>query len=157
MKSKKNILLMMMLIFAFMLAACSTGRPSASEGGSSAESEGSMRETGSENDGALTERSSVLSDSTQTEGSVLVAYFSHTGNTKQVAQQIADLTGGSLAEIQRAEKYGDLQEEAEAEILESIRPEITVSMDDITDYDTVFVGYPIWLAYHKLIQCTQLA
>lgn len=77
-------------------------------------------------------------------GNVLIAYFSHTGNTEEVAGQIADLTGGTLAEIQRAEEYGDLQEEAEAEILEGVHPEITVSVDNVEDYDTIFVGYPIW-------------
>ena len=73
---------------------------------------------------------------------VLIAYFSHTGNTEEVAGQIADLTGGTLAEIHRAEEYGDLQEEAEAEILEGVHPEITVSVDNVEDYDTIFVGYP---------------
>ena len=75
---------------------------------------------------------------------ILVAYFSHTGNTEEVAQIIADYTGGDLAEIQRAEEYGDLEEEAEAEILNGVQPEITVSVDSIAEYDTVFVGYPIW-------------
>ena len=73
-----------------------------------------------------------------------MAYFSHTGNTEEVAQQIADLTGGTLAEIQRAEEYGNLQEEAEAEILDGVHPEITVSAENVQDYDTIFVGYPIW-------------
>ena len=64
--------------------------------------------------------------------------------TEEIALQIADLTGGVLAEIQRAEEYGDLQEEAEAEILEGVRPKITISIENVEDYDTVFVGYPIW-------------
>lgn len=53
---------------------------------------------------------------------------------------IAEYTGGTLAEIQRAEEYGDLQEEAEAEILDGVHPEITVSVDSIEGYDTIFVG-----------------
>lgn len=32
-------------------------------------------------------------------------------------------------------------------------PELKESNLDISGYDTVFVGYPIWLAYHNLIQC----
>ena len=83
--------------------------------------------------------------SEETAGSdILVAYFSYTGNTKEAAQVIADSTGGTLAEIQRAEEYGDLEEEAEAEILDGVHPEITVSVDNVSDYDTIFVGYPIW-------------
>lgn len=77
-------------------------------------------------------------------GGILVACFSNTGNTEEVAQQIAGLTGGTLAEIQRAEPYGDLRQEAEAEIQNGERPAITVSVDNVEDYDTIFVGYPIW-------------
>ena len=78
------------------------------------------------------------------QGNVLVAYFSHMGNTEAVAEQIAERTGGTLAQIQRAEEYADLQQEAEAEILQGVRPEITVSADNVEEYDTIFVGYPIW-------------
>ena len=78
------------------------------------------------------------------QGNVLVAYFSHTGNTEAVAEQIAERTGGTLAQIQRAEDYADLQQEAEEEFLQGVRPEITVSVDNVEEYDTIFVGYPIW-------------
>ena len=78
------------------------------------------------------------------QGNVLVAYFSHTGNTEAVAGQIAERTGGTLAQIQRAEEYAALQQEAEEEILQGVRPEITVSVDNVEEYDTIFVGYPIW-------------
>lgn len=78
------------------------------------------------------------------QGNMLVAYFSHTGNTEAVAEQIAERTGGTLAQIQRAEEYADLQQEAEEEILQGVRPEITVSVDNVEEYDTIFVGYPIW-------------
>lgn len=69
-----------------------------------------------------------------------MAYFSHTGNTEEVAGQIAGLTGGTLAEIQRAEEYEDLQEEAEHEILGGVHPEITVSADNVEDYGIIL--YP---------------
>jgi len=75
---------------------------------------------------------------------ILVAYFSHTGHTREVAELIAGYTGGDLAEIKRAEEYGDLQEEAEVEIQDGVHPEITVSVSNVTDYETIFVGYPIW-------------
>lgn len=83
-------------------------------------------------------------DTTENNGGILIAYFSHTGNTAEAAQAIAEYTGGDLAEIKRAEEYGDLQEEAEVEIQDGIHPEITVSVSNVGDYDTVFVGYPIW-------------
>ena len=83
-----------------------------------------------------------------TDGNVLVAYFSYSGNTKEVAEQISELTGGTLAEIQRKEAYptnnDEFTEMAENEIKNGDRPEITISVDNVEEYDTVFVGYPIW-------------
>lgn len=79
-----------------------------------------------------------------TTDNVLVAYFSQTGNTEAVANQIADRTGGTLAEIERAEPYRDLRVEAKAEIENGERPTITFSVDNVEDHDTIFVGYPIW-------------
>ena len=75
---------------------------------------------------------------------VLVAYFSQTGNTEEVAQRIADYTGGDLAEIQRAAPYQNLQSEAPAEIESGARPAITVDVDSIDEYEVIFIGYPIW-------------
>ena len=75
---------------------------------------------------------------------ILVAYFSNSGNTEEAAQLIAERTGGTLAEIQRAVPYDDLQAEAEEEINAGARPEITVDVEDISDYEMIFVGYPIW-------------
>ena len=75
---------------------------------------------------------------------VLVAYVSQTGATERVARQIAEQTGGDLAEIQRAPPYGDFQTEARAEIDGHAHPDITVDAEDLEPYDVVFVGYPIW-------------
>lgn len=75
---------------------------------------------------------------------VLVAYFSYTGNTEEVAELIADYTGGDLAEIRRAQPYGDLYTEAEAEINDGARPDITVDVDGLDAYEVIFIGYPIW-------------
>ena len=141
MKSKRTILIpILLLALTFVLTACSSNRSENSENTSPIEENTSGAAAESEE----ATPSLPPSDPEQTDGSVLVAYFSYTGNTEEVARQIADLTGGTLAEIQRAEEYGDLQEEAEAEIIDGVHPEITVSTDNVEDYDTIFVGYPIW-------------
>ena len=141
MKSKRTILIpILLLALTFVLTACSSNRSENSENTSPIEENTSGAAAGSEE----ATPSLPPSDPEQTDGSVLVAYFSYTGNTEEVARQIADLTGGTLAEIQRAEEYGDLQEEAEAEIIDGVHPEITVSTDNVEDYDTILVGYPIW-------------
>lgn len=132
MKIKRSMLAFTMtMVLSFMLAACGSapgGSPAASEAASG------------DNSTSL----SAESDSTSESNNILVAYFSHTGNTEEAAQKIAEYTGGDLVEIQRAEEYENLNEEAEAEILDDVHPDITVSVENIADYDTVFVGYPIW-------------
>lgn len=75
---------------------------------------------------------------------VLVAYFSQTGTTERVAQQIAEYTNGDLAEIERAQPYGNLQSEAKAEIDNGTHPGITVDASNPDEYDVIFIGYPIW-------------
>lgn len=137
-----------MLTLSFVLAACGNSKSSA-ETSSAADETETVTETlqTKEPTEDMNEEHTEEPETSETNvsgGNVLVAYFSYTGNTQEVAQIIAEYTGGDLAEIQRAEEYGDLQEEAEAEILDGVHPDITVSVDSIERYDTIFVGYPIW-------------
>ena len=83
---------------------------------------------------------------------VLVAYFSCTGTTKAVAEKIAELTGGDLYEIVPAVPYtsADLNYNnsncrANREMNDpSARPAIAGNGIDLSAYDTVILGYPIW-------------
>ena len=67
---------------------------------------------------------------------VLVAYFSASGVTKGVAQQLAEVTGGTLHEIKPAQLYTEADK--------SSRPAITDKLTNMKDYDVVYVGFPIW-------------
>ena len=95
----------------------------------------------------------------------LVAYFSASGTTARAAKAIAQAVGGDLYEIRPAVPYtaADLdwtnkQSRSSLEMQDTAcRPALAAAVENIQQYDTVFVGFPIWLAYHKLIQCTQLA
>ena len=95
----------------------------------------------------------------------LVAYFSATGNTRAVAESLAALTGADLYEIVPADPYteddldyGNSESRTSLEMDDpDARPEIAGEPLDLTGYTTLYLGYPIWLAYHKLIQCTQIA
>ena len=128
---RKNLLLfVIVLTFSLVLSAC----------GSSNHDEGTFS-AGRESDAALSQEE-VTEDGSENNGNILIAYFSHTGNTREAARAIADYTGGELAEIKRTEEYEDLQEEAEVEIKDGVHPEITVSISNVEDYDTIFVGYP---------------
>ena len=87
-------------------------------------------------------------------GSVLVVYYSATGNTENAASYIAQATGGDLFEITPAEPYtsDDLNWTDENSRVtrehadKSLRDvELTTTQVENWDsYDTVFIGYPIW-------------
>lgn len=82
----------------------------------------------------------------------LVVYFSCTGNTKSVAEKIADICSADIYEIVPAEpytsddlNYNDDNCRANREMNdENARPEIGSQSIDLSGYDTVFIGYPIW-------------
>ena len=83
---------------------------------------------------------------------ILIACFSCTGNTKAAAERIAALTGGDLYEIVPTEPYSsaDLNYNnsgcrANREMNDpAVRPAIGSDKVDISAYDTVIIGYPIW-------------
>lgn len=85
---------------------------------------------------------------TQSGSKILVAYFSWSGNTKKVAEMIAEETGADLFEITPktpyTEDYDTLVDQAQEEQKENARPEIANTVDNWDSYDTVFVGYPNW-------------
>ena len=88
----------------------------------------------------------------ETESKALVVYFSCTGNTKAVAEKIAQLTGADLYEIVPAEPYTDEDLNynndscrANREMNDpAARPAIGSNTVEISAYDTVYIGYPIW-------------
>lgn len=168
---KRAISVLLSLTMLFSLTACGgNGNSSSSQASSSApessavESSASQPSSSSESEvssevSSQAPSSSEVSNEAQSEdtgsgSSVLVVYYSATGNTEQVAQYIADSTGGDLFEIQPVEPYTDddlnwtddnsrvSQEHAD----ESLRDVELVAdtVDNWDQYDTVFIGYPIW-------------
>ena len=79
---------------------------------------------------------------------VLVAYFSHSGNTRAMARQIAEATGGDLFEIVPAAaypaEYGAVVDQAKKEIGGGVRPALKGRLPDVGAYDVIFVGSPCW-------------
>ena len=79
-------------------------------------------------------------------GKTLVIYFSATGNTKAAAEAIAAATGGDLLELEPAEPYtsADLDyNNAGSRVSRDVALKIT-TVANWADYDTVYIGYPIW-------------
>ena len=82
------------------------------------------------------------------QGGILVAYFSHTGNTETIANMIAEYTGGDLFQVETTtvypDEYNDLIAQARQEQDDDARPELASSVEDMDAYDTIFIGYPNW-------------
>jgi len=79
---------------------------------------------------------------------ILVAYFSHSGNTRALANQIQKSAGGDSFEIQAVEPYPDDYDacvrQAKEELNSGYKPALKTRVENITAYDVVFIGYPIW-------------
>ena len=164
MKMKKMLSVIMVSILTFSLAGCGrnetdSGRDSAAadENTVSQEPAGTGEtdpEPALENepDGSETEPAATAGSN------ALVVYFSWSGNTENVANAIVDQTGADVFAIIPEEAYIDdyntLLDVAAEEKESGARPAIAGNIEDISQYDIIYVGYPNWLAYHNLIQCT---
>lgn len=85
-------------------------------------------------------------------GKSLVAYFSASGVTAKVAEKLAGAIGADLYEIEPEQKYTgadlnwmDKKSRSSVEMNDrSARPAIGTKVDNMEQYSTVFVGFPIW-------------
>lgn len=75
---------------------------------------------------------------------VLIAYFSYSGTTRGVANAISEKTGGDLFEISPQDGYSNVYLESNSEIRRNERPVLTDTVENMEEYDIVFVGYPVW-------------
>ena len=82
----------------------------------------------------------------------LVAYFSASGTTKRIAEMVAEAAGADLYEIEPTVPYTkadlnwmDKKSRSSVEMTDKkIRPEITDTNAKISEYDEIFLGFPIW-------------
>lgn len=160
---KKNIF-MIVLTMAVLLSATACGNTS-QEG--SRNTNGTTSQGGSA--GNQTDKGKASEVTVPKDGKVLVAYFAVAensdvdavssasvsdvnGETKgrmtALAEMIQEKTGGDLFSIKTSVKYpGDgetLVEYAQKEQDEDARPELTSHIDNLDDYNVIFVGFPIW-------------
>ena len=161
---KKFVTILLALVMVFALAACAGNTESTENSGNTGSSQNAEdpsttpSDAGNESD-ASGEAPSEPADSTDSsseqepEGSkILVAYFSATNNTEGVAQKLADGLGADLYEITPEQPYTDADldygnsgSRSSVEMNDpSARPAITGSVENMEQYDVVFIGYPIW-------------
>ena len=143
MKKITSILLALVLVFSF--AACSNNSDNSASTANSTTSTPAGKQSTDESSDNNTDSSS---------NSKIVVYYSATGSTKAVADTIADTTGADLFEITPVVPYtsddlnwtNDNSRVSVEHNDESKRdvPLTKTTPDNWADYDTVFIGYPIW-------------
>lgn len=126
---KKFFVILLCLICTFVLAAC-----------------------GSSSTNQESESSSESSSSST--GKTLVVYYSGTGNTERAANYIAEATGADVFKIEPKEPYSDTDldyTDDNSRVVQEYNDEskrtvelATTTPENWEDYDTVFIGYPIW-------------
>ncbi len=138
---KRTIFAVFAVICAFSVltfAACSESEPADNQQ-STEENNNNESSTPSENTG---------------ESNILIAYFSATGSTENVAEYIAEATGGTLFQLVPVDEYtsADLNYNSTSSRVyqeyldESLRDIelVSTTVENWADYDVVFIGYPIW-------------
>lgn len=79
---------------------------------------------------------------------ILIAYYTVSGNTKEVAEAIQKDIGGDLYQIETVTVYPSIKKElsaqAKREISAGFKPELKTPLPDISQYDIIFVGSPCW-------------
>lgn len=165
----KNVFLVLTLLtFLFSFSACSsntTGTNSASSAQSQLSNDqvSPVLETNEPNSSSLPEESLVPEDSSLPDESLvpedsslsdesvpqsLVVYFSWSGNTKNVAEAIQAQTDSDIFEIVPTVPYSDDYDTvvnfAQEEQRNNARPAISENIENIEQYDIIYVGFPNW-------------
>jgi flavodoxin len=140
---KKMLASALTLIMALSLTACS-GNNSGGQAGNgpnaAAQEKNSPPNTKTES-GDQTQMDSARKK-------ILIAYFSRSGNTREIANQIQENVGGDLFEIVTVDPYpadyNGTVDQAKREQENNYRPKLTAEVKNMDSYDVVFVGYPNW-------------
>lgn len=160
MKAKKILSMLLVGVTALgLLAGCSSNtddtQNASADNTAAEEDQDSTADSSNNADAAQTADQSGTEDSADAasgSGNVLVVYYSATGNTEEVANYIADATGGDLFEVEPAEPYTDddlnwtddnsrVSQEYADESLRDVEL-VTTEVENWDSYDTVFIGYP---------------
>lgn len=163
---EKILLCMSSLLLILFMAACGKNQTQATTQEAVAfnqtetQEETSTQETANSEQSETNQETSVNEESTENQEESqmqevtksLVVYFSCTGTTKGIAEIIAEGVGADVYEIVPVEpytsadlNYNDNSSRSTIEMNDSsVRPEINGSVDNMEQYDTVYIGYPIW-------------
>ncbi len=159
---KKWIALLLTTVMAAGLVACGSSQTQTStQAAAETETAQTESERVQETESAQSETESTeaadAGEETEAEagtGKTLVVYYSATGNTEEVANAIAAATGADVFELEPADPYTDEDlnwtDENSRVTVEHDNPDqrdvelVADTVDNWEEYDTVFIGYPIW-------------
>lgn len=143
---KKILSMLLALTMLFSLAACGTSASPASTDSQPEETTPPSQT----NDSSVQPEEVPDSSETPAEdgGKTLIAYFSWSGNTEALAGMIQETAGGDLFAIETETPYTDdynaVVDQAKQEQADNIRPALAAQVENMDDYDTIFIGYPNW-------------
>ena len=165
---KKIIAIILAAVTLFALAACGTTNEPATLGSTQSTPESTAAKNETSNSNAASETEQTTEPGAETK--ILVVYFSRTGeqytvgtidkgNTAIVAEMIAEKTGADLYEILPETDYypytyKELTDVAKKEQNDNARPKIKGELPDVSKYDTVFIGAPVWWGDWPMIMYT---
>lgn len=132
----------------FSLTACGGDSESAADNVETPSQEEAVQESTAETETAETPEETGTDEQTETGSSALVVYFSWSGNTETIANEIAAQTGADIFELTPVTPYSDdydtVLDEAQAEQRNNARPEINGSIDNFDSYSVIYLGFPNW-------------
>lgn len=145
---KKLIALLLSLMLVFSLAACGNN-PQAAE-----TEPATSTPVSEETQEPETSEETEAADTESTGGKTLVVYYSASGNTENVSNVIAKTLGADLFELEPVEPYSNddlnwtnddsrVTREHENEDERDVEL-VSATVDNWSEYDTVFIGHPIW-------------
>ncbi|HWR39741.1 MAG TPA: flavodoxin [Patescibacteria group bacterium] len=147
----KIMILVLYLLLTLSLTACGTANNAANNDGEKNSNANASQEQKNAVAGQNASNSVISKAQAQPLSSskkILVAYFSHSGNTRELANQIQANIGGELFEIVTVDPYPEdyeaVKDRAQQELSGKIQPRLKTKVANMESYDVVFVGYPIW-------------
>lgn len=149
--NRRQLLLGVSAVAVASLAGCASGSNASSTPTPSPSPTPTPSTTPTQSPGA----ESVNPNLTGSANGVLVAYFSHTGNTELVAGLAAEASGAELFRIVEVEPYPTVHSEttalAQDEMNADVRPAISTQVADMSQYHTVILAYPNWWSLQPMI------
>ena len=146
---KKAISIFLTIAMTLSLAACGSAGSGSNTTPSAPDNSAVSQPDAATDESSAPEQNTAPEETPDEESNrILIAYFSWSGNTEELAGMIQAETGGDLFAIEPETPYTDdynaLLDQAQQEQADNARPSLAAQVENWEQYDTIFVGYPNW-------------